>query len=320
MLNSALASLLRWETGGAETLVRLKSDPRYPKAIRTFAVSMLAEGDSDRLLDGLLKDAGRNAAALCAAHLHFSGGLTLPRLKALCASFGLVSPGRARALLLYLRYLGYVERAAHQRKGAPALYVCTHRFLNTWRNHLRAVLDAVEVLEPAAELIIARFDSPGVFETYSVELCRNFLEAANLTDLERPFIRVFLHRNAGIQIVHSLIAANPDDKFPPLRPIPISLSASARRFGVSRIHVRRLIDAACDEGLLTFSRHGTVTFTPAGRDALDDIFATQMARFLSAAAKTITARPNLAAPGLPDRDLPPARRIDSHHIAPAVFG
>jgi hypothetical protein len=322
VLNERSASLLRWDTGTAisdESYSRLRADPRYPKAVRTYAANMLSEGDSDRLLDGILKDAGRNVAALCAAHLHFSGGLTLPRLKALCASFGLVSPGRARALLLYLRYLGYVERATTHRKGAPALYVCTPRFLNTWRNHLRAVVNAAQILEPAAGHVADHFDTPGVFEIFAAELCRAFLEAANTSDLDSAYVRVFLHRNAGIQIAHSLLAANIDDVFPPVGPVSLSLSAAARRFRVSRIHVRRLIDAAEREGLLRFGADGEVAFTAAGREALDYTFATQMIRFLSTAAKTLKARPDLETLSALPRPLPPSPRIDRDRSLPA-FG
>lgn len=321
--NERFVSLLRWETGAtisAETYSRLRADPRFPRAVKTYAANMLVEGDSDRLLDGILKDAGRNVAALCAAHLHFSGGLTLPRLKALCASFGLVSPGRARALLLYLRYLGFVERATAHRKGAPALYVCTPRFLNTWRNHLRAVLNTVAILEPAATHVGDHFETPDVFETFSAELCRGFLDTANTNDLDSAYVRVFLHRNAGIQIVHSLLAANTDDVFPPVRPVTLSLAAIARRFRVSRIHVRRLIDAAEREGLLSFGADGAVTFTAEGREALDLMLATQMIRFLSAAAATMAAKPELEHLNAPARPLSPAPRIDREQGVPAAFG
>jgi hypothetical protein len=61
----------------------------------------LDQAEADRAIDGILKDAGRNAAAKCLAYLHVTGGLTLPRLQALCASIGFISPGRVRALLLY---------------------------------------------------------------------------------------------------------------------------------------------------------------------------------------------------------------------------
>jgi len=314
-----ITRLMRWDTGveiSAENFARLRADPRYPKAVRTFAASMLAAGDADRLLDGILKDAGRNVAALCAVHLHFTGGLTLPRLKTLCASFGLISPGRARALLLYLRYLGFVERATTHKRGEPALYVPTPRFLDTWREHQRAVLNAVQILEPAAGLLLDRFDEPGVFETFSKKLCEAFLDAAHHTDVDAPYFRVFMHRNAGIQIVHALLSADADDAFPPAQPIPFSLSATARRFRVSRIHVRRLVDAAQHEGLLRFSDDGAVTLEPAGRRTIDYVFATQMIRFLMAAARTMKAGLEQVEHIAPVPALPPAR-VDR---AAALFG
>lgn len=290
---------MRWDTGAEiapESYARLRADPRYPEAVRTFASNMLAGGDADRFLDGILKDAGRNVAALCAVHLHLSGGLTLPRLKALCMSFGLVSPGRARALLLYLRYLGYVDLSAAQRRGAPAVYVPTARFLATWRTHLRAVLGSVRVLEPAVGLLLDRFDAPGVFETLAKMLCEVFLGGSLKNNTDTPYYRVFMHRNAGIQIVHALLLANPDDVFPPVRPITLSLSATARRFKVSRIHVRRLFDAAQRDGLLRLTGDGTVMFEPAGREALDYVFAAQMICFLMAAGRTLQQMPFLAEP------------------------
>ena len=311
-------SLLQWDTGtaiGADGYARLRAHPLYPKAVRVFASNMLAAGDADRLLDGILKDAGRNVAAMCAAHLHFTGGLTLPRLKALCASFGLISPGRARALLLYLRYLGYVERSTMHKKGAPALYVPTVRFLDTWRDHMRAVLGAVQVLEPAVGLLLDRFDEPGVFETFSKKLCEAFLDAAQQADSETAYFRVFMHRNAGIQIMHALLAASADDVFPPVRPIAFSLSATARRFRVSRIHVRRLVDAAEREGLLKFGSDNAITFAPAGRRAIDDVFATQMIRYLMAAGRTLKACSGERS--LRPAAIPPAARIDQ---PPVLFG
>ncbi len=279
---------MRWDTGAEiapENYARLRADPRYPEAVRSFASNMLAAGDADRLLDGILKDAGRNVAALCAIHVHLSGGLTRPRLKTLCASFGLVSPGRARALLLYLRYLGYVEPSAGDRRGAPAVYVPTARFHQTWRNHLLAVLASVRVLEPAVDLLLERFDAPGVFETFAKMLCEVFLGGSLAGDVDTPYYRVFMHRNAGIQIVHALLSANPEDVFPPVRPIAISLSATARRFKVSRIHVRRLLDAAQREGLLRLGGDGTVAFEPAGRQAVDYVFSAQIICFLIAAGR-----------------------------------
>ena len=128
-----ITRLMRWDTGveiSAENYQRLRADPRYARAVRTFAGNMLAAGDADRLLDGILKDAGRNVAALCAVHLHFTGGLTLPRLKTLCASFGLISPGRARALLSICAIWVSSNVRPRTRRACPR-FMCRRRAFST---------------------------------------------------------------------------------------------------------------------------------------------------------------------------------------------
>jgi hypothetical protein len=291
--------VMRWDIGpeiSDEAYAKLRAEPLYPQAVRRFAANMLAAGDADLALDGILKDAGRNVGAMCAVYLHVSGGLTLPRLKTLCAGFGLASPGRARALLLYLRYLGYVGAPQARAKGEPSVYPVPLKLLVTWREHQRAVLDAVAVIEPQIAALIDRFDMPGVFETYAVLLVEGFLATAPHFDVNAPYFRIFMHRHAGIQIVHFLLAHAADEAFPPREPIAVSLSALAQRFGVSRSHVRRLLEAAEREGLIQRCNDGAVLWTQAGRAAVDHVFATQMTRFLFIAARTMASRPDLFGP------------------------
>jgi hypothetical protein len=274
----------------------LRAEPLYPQAIRQFASNMLTAGDSDLALDGILKDAGRNVAAMCAVCLHVTGGLTLPRLKTLCEGFGLASPGRARALLLYLRYLGFVGAPLPRVKGEPAVYPAAPKLLVTWREHQRAVLNAAAAIEPQIAELIDRFEAPGVFETYAALLVEGFLAAVHHFDVKTSYFHIFMHRYAGIQIVHFLLAHATDEAFPPIEPIPFSTAGLAQRFGVSRSHVRRLIEAAERAGLIQRCNDGALLWTPAGRKALDDVFATQMIRFLVTAARTMAARPDLFGP------------------------
>lgn len=297
--HSGVTALLRWDTGPTitdENYARLRADPRYGQAVRAFASTMLAAGDADPVLDGVLKDAGRNVAAMCCVHLHFSGGLTLPRLKALCAQFGLVSPGRARAMLLYLRYLRYVEPLPAMR-GTAQLYGPTQAFLTAWSRLIHAVLRAMQILEPGVEVLASQFHKAGVFEACARHACELILLTANQGNLESPYFRIFMHRYAGRQIVNTLLQASGNDTFPPREPIPISLTGAAERFGVSRIHVRRLLNAAQEEGLIRRCDESTVMFEEKGRAFLDLFFATQLIRFLAAGARTLKERPDLLESG-----------------------
>jgi hypothetical protein len=299
---SHLARLLSWDDGGGQpdaAYARLRAAPGYHAAVRAFAAAMLAQAEADPALDGILKDAGRNVAAKCVAYLHFTGGLTLPSLKALCASIGLVSPGRARALLLYFRYLGFVELSPRRQPDLPAQYLPTRRFIETWRNHMGAIVRATAAVEPAAGLVLGAMSEEGVFETFVRCISEGYLEGLRNVDVESPFFRVFMNRYAGTQFVHALVTAA--DLFPPQAPIPLSIAGAARRFGVSRTHIHRMLMAAAREGLLRLEPDGSVHLEPAGREAIDHIYATQILVFLTAAARTLKARPDLEAGVMSDQ-------------------
>lgn len=287
-----VAELVRWDIGGGDAEQRcaqVAADPRFADAARALASNFLAIGENDKALDGIFKDAGRYVVAVWAVYLHVSGGLTLPRLKEVCAASGLVSPGRARALLIYLRYLGYVELLPVEGRGETARYRPTARFLNSWRGHLRAALEAACILEPAVAPLLDNLRRDDVFETLACIHGENLLASAHTTrhmDILAAYFRVFLHRHAGSQIVWTLLTAD-NGAFPPQKPLPFSIAAAAHRFGVSRIHVRRLLDAAEDERLLRFGEDGTVVLEEAAREAIRFLYAGQLAVLLAAATETM---------------------------------
>lgn len=293
-----IGGVLAWDPAEAtaeDLYSRVRASPRYPDAARAFARSMLAQAAADRTLDTVLKDAGRNVAAKCLAYLHVTGGLTLPRLKALCASTGLVSPGRARTLLICLQHLGYATPAPRCENKAPTRYDPTPRFLETWRRQMHATLESAAVIEPAVSRVLASLDAQTVFEGYVRRIGEAYLEGLKDVDTADPFFRTFMHRYAGTQIVHSWVLAA-TDTFPPRRPIAFQLTETALRFSVSRLHVRRMMDAAQRDGLLRVAE-GALVFTPAGRAAIDHIYATQLIVFLVTAARMIRTCAELAEPG-----------------------
>ena len=285
--DGAVEYLLAWDAQGATLearYARLRADPRYPAAARTFARAMLEQAEADRALESVLKDAGRNVAAKCLAYLHVTGGLTLPRLKALCAETGLVSPGRARTLLIYLQHLGYATALPRRGSKEPTRYEPTARFLETWHQQMRATLQSAAVIEPAALRVLNRLHVPAVFESFVRCISEAYLQGLKGIDPTDPFFRTFMHSYAGTQIVHGLVTAA-DDDFPPRDPIAFLPTETAKRFSVSRLHVRRMMDAAQQQGLIQLTE-GSLAWTSAGRAAVDHIYATQLIVFLITAART----------------------------------
>lgn len=292
----AVSSLMRWSTGQCipdETFARLLAHPNLTAATRTLAVKMLDASDRDRALDGIFKDAGRYVAATLVVYLDAAGELTLPKLKALCAASGLLSPGRARALLAYLRYLDYiVPLPADERKGA-ARYAPTDTLRGAWRAHFRAALEAASFIEPAVALVLDRLDDPAIFTAFARQHTQELIDGIALdAHRDQAFMRLIMHRHAGIQIIWTLLAASPD-AFPPEGPIPLSIGAVARRFRVSRIHVQRLLDEAERAKLIGRTGDGAVLLLDGARAYRRHTYPMQLIWLLSASAKTVAAFPEI---------------------------
>lgn len=293
-----MAALLEWDTGTIippESYARLRQNPAYPRAVRWLIRTMLEAAAEDPALDGIFKDAGRKVAALAAAHLHMSGGITLPRLKALMTEFGLASPGRARALLLYMIYLGFVELWPVREAGAPARYIATDKFLTTYRTHLALLAEALAILAPAAREIASDIEDPAVFGSFIRHLTHGFLDGTRQGHDVDAYYQVFLHRNAGTQILYQILDSAPDPVFPPDAAVPFAVATAARRFRVSRMHVRRMLAAGEAAGLIALPDRA-VLFTPAGQAAVEWVFATKMIVYLGAAARTLRDRAARGAP------------------------
>jgi hypothetical protein len=282
-------TLAAWikQRGGIDTVLgALLSNPLLPEAARVFATRMQALADADAAFDAILKDVGRYLIAMGVLYLHMRGGATLPRLKAMLSLRTYVSAGRARALLHFLCHLGCLTEVPPPARRDPVRYVPTDRFMATWRNHMRAVLEASRIVEPAVWRVLDRLDEPDVFTAF----CRNHTEYGfgeiRESHQELAFTQVFLHRFAGSQIFGQLLAAQGAGEAPLPGAVPISVVELAERHGVSGMHVRRLLDAAVGEGLLRYDDTNGIVLEDAGRATARFVYATQMFVFMAAAEKT----------------------------------
>jgi hypothetical protein len=258
--------------------------PGFPCAAAQLAANMLEVAARDRTIDSVFKDAGRYVTAMFAFHLHVGGGLTVPRLKAMCTRSGLLSPGRVTALVRHLEHLGYLER---QSAYHPSTYVPTPAFREAWRLQLAAALAAAIVIEPRASVLLERLGDTAIMETFMAAHSSGLLSstAGGLPE-QAALIHTFLHPYAGNQILASMIASA-DGPFPPAIAGPVSMSGYAARFGVSRMHVRRIFDEAERAGLARLGPDGMVAFAPAAREQMAFSYAGQLVHILAAATRTI---------------------------------
>ena len=280
------------EEGGAsfdfQAIDRLGRHPRLPEAVAAMASGMLAVAEAEQELDTVFKDGGRYFGAMAAFHLHESEGLTLPRLKALCARSGMLSPGRARLLL---ELLAHHDLLAPGGGAWPRRYLFRERFVAGWLAHLETALRAALPLEPALEDLVGRLDR-GRLRAFGHAHAGAYVKIMDgRTDVgpELSVVTAFLHAYAGSQILWVLLANSRDGAFPPVVAGPVSFQALANRFGVSRIHVRRLFDRAKAQGLVRLDGEGLVHFSEDAQAQLRFIWAAQFFQILQAAAAVMRA-------------------------------
>ncbi len=264
----------------------LKSRAEFPVAAQRLATNMILDCQQDPSLDSLLKDAGRTVAALSAVCLDASDEITLEKLRRSLSGFSLVSRGRVRSLLAHLLYLGCIEicPGSTHTSRRPRVYRLTERFRETYRRHEISILDALQIVEPSAKTLIDNLGNRQVFDALVIEQGEAFRRGSPQASPYSLLYSVFMHRLAGIQIIHALVAEA--ETFPPVGPISLSAAAVGKRFRVSRAHVTRMIDAAVAHGFME-DREDSLWFTEAGREALVWLYASRLAVHLSCAARAL---------------------------------
>lgn len=295
-----IAAILPPPVGPAtpEAIAALRAQPGFAGAMRTSAAGIVALYEGRHLLNWLMDDRARLLFGYFALYLHFTrdpddpaSGLTPTRMKALCAEVDICSPGRVSAMLALMRLGGHVAPDEQGPDRRQRRLVATSRLTELlaarWRLHFAAM---APLMEDGAALLAALDD----------QRSRRFLVIA-MTERFRAGFRfltdasglgLFSERSGGILILTSLMTAGEDDDtIPPSSPVPVSISALARRFAVSRPHVRKLIRDAARDGVieLTEPDGSRVLIGPQLAEAARNFIATMYLYFADCARAALAA-------------------------------
>jgi hypothetical protein len=265
-----------------EAIAALQAHPRFAEASRTAHVGAMNIWQRNRLLNTLVNDRGRLLISLFAVHLHLlsrpndpHSGLTVSRMTALCSEQKFCSAGRAKAMLMLMRVFGYLAPASNEADRRLRRLVPTERLMALHRERIRRHFEAVVMVFPEHAETFAAQSHPGFTEFYICRFCEKFLAGFRFVDFV-PDMRLFVDRNAGAMVLCTmLLSGEADDTYPPTLPVPVSSSALSRRFGVSRAHVRRLLQDAENQGLLERLDGDRVRLLPRLRQGANDFMAAQ---------------------------------------------
>ncbi len=264
-----------------------RASPDFPAAMERGARGLVQIYRGNRILNRILNDRGRVIFGLFVLYLDAipderGVGLTVTRIATLCQETGVCSRGRAKAMVMLMRWAGYLDMGPEtganrrQRPLAP-----TQRLLSEQITRWRKLLSALAVIYPPAEEVLARIDDPEFARILIREIGSRFHAGLRLLHFA-PEVSVFAERDAGILIVMSLLISGTDgDVFPPEQPVPVPVAALARQFFVSRAHVLKLLREAETEGLIarTPSATGSVHLLEPLRSGMIAFFAAMLSTF-----------------------------------------
>ena len=256
--------------------------PRFSAARAAFVEAALGLYEGNAFLNRLLLEAVRQVTFNMIVQMHCrydeadrSTWPTMRLLKQEMALFGLSSPRRIEDLVAKLLRLGFLEQRSSPHDGRVRLLTPTERMMSLDLDWLAMQYRPLHVMFPDRGYSQPVQRDPAFQRAQRVVALSFSAKGAAIME-SNPAIMLFMTRDAGVTILIKLIqmtnAAGGSA-------VELSYSDIAARFGVSRTHVRKLLQDAGRADLVHLSGEGerVVELKPAVLSAFDRFVAEAMA-------------------------------------------
>jgi DNA-binding MarR family transcriptional regulator len=259
--------------------------PRFPFARDEFVKAMLALYEHKPLLNRLLLEASRTvllAVIMCLyARYDEADRATWPTLRLVADSMAehqLASPSRVHDLVARLVTSGYLEQRAAPQDRRVRILTPTAKMIAQDQDFLVSHHLPLQILfpDPGYGPIMTRDPA---FQLKQRLVSRDLFAVGAQILAGNPVMMLFQGRDAGIMILIKMIQMAGGQSG--AAPLKISYSDLGERFGVSRTHVRELLEEAEQMGLvrLTKGRGRFVELMPPLLQAFDRLIADAMSGF-----------------------------------------
>jgi hypothetical protein len=239
-------------------ILAFRNLPRFGEALKTYAALIPHYFSDNVLLNKVVTEAWRFEMLVYTLYLHDSRnpadpstGLTLSNLQRICAEQKCASKGRVFAILSLMHVGGYLRQQKSEADSRIKHLEPTPKFLNIvegWNNRILQVIDAVD---SQGGLAASHSSDPQIGRNMRTRGAEGLLAGFKLLD---PFPEVFhfVSSDGGwMLLLHCVDEALRLGDYKQIAPVTVDLAAFGKRFSVSRSHLRRLLESAYTEGLLT---------------------------------------------------------------------
>ena len=253
-----------------------RADPALPQAIRTDVLGTLELFDRDEPFDRTVNDMAVFVLGLVALALHYSVGLSHRSLRNWVGRGGLISAGRATAILWRLRHYNLVIPVGQPENGKRVNFVPQPGMVDIYRRRLAVFAAAVGQLDPEVASFAPRLNEDAPFRALVIALGRGLVSAAENPDPTLTTMERLTYRTHGSPILFCMLEATyaagaerPGGGF------ILSTGEIVRTLGVSPSHVRGFITELGRVGFLERSGADTnARLTPAFTEAYEAYYST----------------------------------------------
>ena len=177
-------------------------------------------------------------------------GLTLSNLQKTCKKQGVASSGRVMAILGIMQLAGYLTRKASVQDSRVVHLAPTPAFIRIvegWNRAIFRIIDAVTLNDGLAD---SHVELPRLGWEMRRRGAETLLNGWYLLDAY-PEPAHFINRDAGwMLLLHCVAQSLRLGERREIAPVSVELRSFGKRFGVSRSHLRRLLESAHAADLL----------------------------------------------------------------------
>ena len=260
--------------------------PRFPFARDEFVKGILALYEHKPFLNRLLLEASRTVlmSVIMCLYARYDGAdrATWPTLRLVADSMAehqLASPSRVQDLVSRLVKTGYVEQRAAPQDRRVRLLFPTKKMIAQDQDFLVSHHLPLQILFPDPGYALVMTRDPA-FQLKQRMVSRDLFALGAKILASNPIIMLFQGRDAGVMIVIKMLELAKAQGG--MAPLEISYSDLGGRFGVSRTHVRNLLEAAEELDLVRLTKAEESQFVelkPALLQAFDRFIADAMSGF-----------------------------------------
>lgn len=238
--------------------------PAYPAMARRLAELGVPDREDNGLIAHALRDALRLWSGLWCLYLCATpGGLTFSRFDTLHEVAGIGGRARTHGMIAYLRFIGYIEPDADGGvDGRERRYRPTPRMREAFRRYFIENLEIAAPIRPEAAAMLPLMNDDQAFETFMAAVGEGMMIAGALARMNHaPGLSDFSGRRSGMVMLWVLLLSAPETRsWPCPDPFPIKVADIARRAGVSRAHLQRLLRDCQASGMMALDEGNTLRF------------------------------------------------------------